>query len=177
MEIGSGYFGCRNDDGTFNADKFRTNALDAQVKMIEIKLSQGPNPAMAVCCPAPRSHLKLRRHAACPSGKTACLPLRTARSAPRWSLMHFIARLRELSGGKPVGFKLCIGHPWEWFGMVKAMLATGITPDFIVVDGSEGGTGAAPLEFTDHVETVRCKRVCGSCTTRLWAPTCETAFG
>jgi glutamate synthase domain-containing protein 2 len=66
-------------------------------------------------------------------------------------MMHFIAKLRTLSGGKPTGFKLCIGHPWEWFSMVKAMLATGITPDFIVVDGAEGGTGAAPLEFTDHV--------------------------
>jgi glutamate synthase domain-containing protein 2 len=66
-------------------------------------------------------------------------------------MMHFIVRLRRLSGGKPVGFKLCIGHPWEWFAVVKAMLATGITPDFIVVDGAEGGTGAAPLEFTDHV--------------------------
>jgi hypothetical protein len=66
-------------------------------------------------------------------------------------MMHFIERLRELSGGKPTGFKLCIGHPWEWFGIAKAMLETGITPDFIVVDGAEGGTGAAPLEFTDHV--------------------------
>jgi glutamate synthase domain-containing protein 2 len=66
-------------------------------------------------------------------------------------MLQFIARLRELSGGKPTGFKLCIGHPWEWFATVKAMLATGITPDFIVVDGAEGGTGAAPLEFTDHV--------------------------
>jgi glutamate synthase domain-containing protein 2 len=66
-------------------------------------------------------------------------------------MMQFIVRLRELSGGKPVGFKLCIGHPWEWFAIVKAMLATGITPDFIVVDGAEGGTGAAPLEFTNHV--------------------------
>ena len=66
-------------------------------------------------------------------------------------MMHFIERLRELSGGKPTGFKLCVGHPWEWFGIAKAMLETGITPDFIVVDGAEGGTGAAPLEFTDHV--------------------------
>ena len=66
-------------------------------------------------------------------------------------LLQFVARLRELSGGKPTGFKLCIGHPWEWFAIVKAMLETGITPDFIVVDGAEGGTGAAPLEFTDHV--------------------------
>jgi glutamate synthase domain-containing protein 2 len=66
-------------------------------------------------------------------------------------LLQFVARLRQLSGGKPTGFKLCIGHPWEWFAIVKAMLRTGITPDFIVVDGTEGGTGAAPLEFTDHV--------------------------
>src|SRR5690606_34251744 len=66
-------------------------------------------------------------------------------------MMHFVAKLRELSGGKPTGFKLCIGHPWEWFAIVKAMLATGITPDFIVVDGAEGGTGAAPVEFTNHV--------------------------
>ena len=68
-------------------------------------------------------------------------------------MLHFIERLRTLSGGKPTGFKLAIGHPWEFFGIVKAMLETGITPDFIVVDGSEGGTGAAPVEFTDHVGT------------------------
>ena len=68
-------------------------------------------------------------------------------------LMKFVARLRELSGGKPVGFKFCVGHPWEWFAIVKAMLETGITPDFIVVDGAEGGTGAAPVEFVDHVGT------------------------
>ena len=67
--------------------------------------------------------------------------------------MKFVARLRELSGGKPVGFKFCVGHPWEWFAIVKAMLETGITPDFIVVDGAEGGTGAAPVEFVDHVGT------------------------
>jgi glutamate synthase domain-containing protein 2 len=66
-------------------------------------------------------------------------------------MLHFVARLRDLSGGKPTGFKFCIGHPWEWFAIVKAMQSTGITPDFIVVDGAEGGTGAAPQEFTDHV--------------------------
>jgi glutamate synthase domain-containing protein 2 len=88
-----------------------------------------------------------------PVGVTCVSPAAHSAFATPIEMMHFIARLRDLSGGKPTGFKLCIGHPWEWFAMVKAMLETGITPDFIVVDGAEGGTGAAPVEFTDHVGT------------------------
>lgn len=150
-EIGSGYFGCRHDDGTFNADAFRANALDTQVKMIEIKLSQGAKPGHGGVLPGPKVTAEIAEARGVKVGQDCVSPAAHSAFGTPLELMHFIARLRELSGGKPVGFKLCIGHPWEWFGMVKAMLETGITPDFIVVDGSEGGTGAAPLEFTDHV--------------------------
>ncbi len=150
-EIGSGYFGCRSDDGTFNAEKFTANALDPQVKMIEIKLSQGAKPGHGGVLPGPKVTPEIAEARGVPVGQDCVSPAAHSAFSTPMELMAFVAKLRELSGGKPVGFKLCIGHPWEWFAMVKAMLATGITPDFIVVDGSEGGTGAAPLEFTDHV--------------------------
>jgi glutamate synthase domain-containing protein 2 len=151
LGIGSGYFGCRNDDGSFNADKFRANALRPAGEDDRDQAQPGAKPGHGGVLPGPRSRPEIAEARGVPEGKTACRPLRTVRLAHPTEMMQFIARLRDLSGGKPVGFKLCIGHPWEWFAMVKAMLATGITPDFIVVDGSEGGTGAAPLEFTDHV--------------------------
>jgi len=150
-EIGSGYFGCRNDDGTFNADKFTANAQDPQVKMIELKLSQGAKPGHGGVLPGPKVTAEIAQARGVPIGVDCVSPASHSAFSTPTEMMHFIARLRELSGGKPTGFKLCIGHPWEWFAMVKAMVATGITPDFIVVDGAEGGTGAAPLEFTDHV--------------------------
>jgi glutamate synthase domain-containing protein 2 len=150
-EIGSGYFGCRNPDGSFNADNFTTNATDPQVKMVEIKLSQGAKPGHGGVLPGPKVTAEIAEARGVPAGEDCVSPASHSAFSTPLELMHFVARLRELSGGKPVGFKLCIGHPWEWFGMVKAMQETGITPDFIVVDGSEGGTGAAPLEFTDHV--------------------------
>ena len=150
-EIGSGYFGCRNDDGSFNGDKFRANALDPQVKMIEIKLSQGAKPGHGGVLPGPKVTPEIAEARGVKVGEDCVSPASHSAFSTPLELMHFIARLRTLSDGKPVGFKLCIGHPWEWFAMVKAMLETGITPDFIVVDGKEGGTGAAPLEFTDHV--------------------------
>ena len=150
-EIGSGYFGCRNDDGTFNADKFAANARDPQVKLIELKLSQGAKPGHGGVLPGPKVTAEIAAARGVPQGVDCVSPAAHSAFSTPIEMMQFIARLRELSGGKPTGFKLCIGHPWEWFGMVKAMLATGITPDFIVVDGAEGGTGAAPLEFTDHV--------------------------
>lgn len=106
---------------------------------------------MAASCPEPRSPPKLLKHGVFLSEPIAYRQRVTRAFSTPLELMHFIANLRALSGGKPVGFKLAIGHPWEWFAVVKAMLETGITPDFIVVDGGEGGTGAAPLEFTDHV--------------------------
>ena len=150
-EVASGYFGCRNDDGTFNAEKFKTNARDPQVKMIEIKLSQGAKPGHGGVLPGPKVTSEIAEARGVPVGVDCVSPASHSAFGTPTELMHFVARLRELSGGKPTGFKLCIGHPWEWFAMVKAMLQTGITPDFIVVDGTEGGTGAAPLEFIDHV--------------------------
>lgn len=150
-EIASGYFGCRNDDGTFSAEKFAANATDPQVKMIELKLSQGAKPGHGGMLPGPKVTPEIAAARGVPVGVDCISPASHSAFSTPVEMMHFIDRLRTLSGGKPTGFKLCIGHPWEWFAMVKAMLSTGITPDFIVVDGAEGGTGAAPLEFTDHV--------------------------
>ena len=150
-EIGSGYFGCRDEAGHFSPERFQANAMDAQVKMIEIKLSQGAKPGVGGILPGPKVTPEIAAARGVPVGVDCVSPAAHSAFSTPIELMHFIVRLRELSGGKPVGFKLCIGHPWEWFAIVKAMLATGITPDFIVVDGAEGGTGAAPLEFTDHV--------------------------
>ncbi|QFZ82075.1 FMN-binding glutamate synthase family protein [Variovorax paradoxus] len=150
-EIGSGYFGCRNDDGSFNAERFAANARDPQVKMIEIKLSQGAKPGHGGVLPAPKVTPEIAAARGVPVGVDCISPASHSAFSTPTEMMHFIAKLRELSGGKPTGFKFCLGHPWEWFGIVKAMQATGITPDFIVVDGAEGGTGAAPVEFSDHV--------------------------
>lgn len=150
-EIGSGYFGCRNDDGSFNAERFAANARDPQVKMVELKLSQGAKPGHGGVLPAPKVTLEIATARGVPPWVDCVSPARHSAFDTPVEMMQFIERLRSLSGGKPTGFKLCIGHPWEWFALAKAMLETGITPDFIVVDGAEGGTGAAPLEFTDHV--------------------------
>ena len=150
-EIGSGYFGCRDDEGSFDPEKFASQSRDDQVKMIEIKLSQGAKPGHGGVLPGPKVTPEIAETRGVPMGRDCISPSRhSAFSTPR-ELMHFIAQLRQLSGGKPVGFKLCIGLPWEFMGIVKAMLETGITPDFIVVDGAEGGTGAAPTEFSDHI--------------------------
>ena len=152
-EIGSGYFGCRNPDGTFNAEKFRANAVADQVKMIEIKLSQGAKPGHGGVLPGAKVSAEIAEARGVEIGVDCISPARhSAFSTPR-ELLQFVVTLRELSDGKPVGIKLAIGHPWEWFAIAKAIVATGITPDFIVVDGGEGGTGAAPLEFTNHVGT------------------------
>jgi glutamate synthase domain-containing protein 2 len=150
-EIGSGYFGCRNEDGTFSEERFIANARDPQVKMIEIKLSQGAKPGHGGVLPAPKVTPEIAAARGVPIGVDCISPSSHSAFSTPTEMMHFVARLRELSGGKPTGFKFCLGHPWEWFGIVKAMQATGITPDFIVVDGAEGGTGAAPVEFSDHV--------------------------
>ena len=150
-EIGSGYFGCRHADGSFDPEKFAHSARDPQVKLIELKLSQGAKPGHGGVLPGPKVTPEIAAARGVPMGVDCVSPAAHSAFATPLEMMQFIARLRELSGGKPTGFKLCIGHPWEWFAMVKAMLASGITPDFIVVDGSEGGTGAAPVEFTDHV--------------------------
>ncbi|UOF16950.1 FMN-binding glutamate synthase family protein [Lysobacter capsici] len=150
-EIGSGYFGCRDDKGMFSEERFIANARDAQVKMIEIKLSQGAKPGHGGVLPAAKVSAEISATRGVPMGQDCVSPAaHTAFNSPQ-GLLQFVARLRELSGGKPTGFKLAIGHPWEWFGIAKAMQETGVLPDFIVVDGAEGGTGAAPAEFIDHV--------------------------
>ena len=152
-QIASGYFGCRNDDGSFNEEKFARQAAEPQVKMIEVKLSQGAKPGHGGVLLAAKVTPEIAQTRGIALGEDCVSPSRHAEFSTPRGLLEFIERLRRLSGGKPVGFKLCIGHPWEFFGIAKAMLATGILPDFIVVDGAEGGTGAAPLEFTDHVGT------------------------
>jgi glutamate synthase domain-containing protein 2 len=152
-EIGSGYFGCRKPDGSFSEENFTANANSEQVKMIELKLSQGAKPGHGGVLPGAKVTIEIASARGVPVG-VDCVspPMHSAFSTPI-EMLRFIDRLRTLSGGKPTGFKLAIGHPWEFFAIVKAMLETGITPDFIVVDGGEGGTGAAPVEFTDHIGT------------------------
>ncbi|MCM0028271.1 MAG: FMN-binding glutamate synthase family protein [Polynucleobacter sp.] len=150
-EIGSGYFGCRNDQGRFSDEKFSAQVSDPQIKMVEIKLSQGAKPGHGGVLPGAKVTAEIAATRGVPIGEDCVSPAHHAEFSSPLDLMSFIARLRKLSGGKPIGFKLCVGQPWEFFGIAKAMLETGICPDFIVVDGSEGGTGAAPVEFTDHV--------------------------
>ena len=150
-EIGSGYFGCRDAQGRFDGERFRENAASDQVKMIEIKLSQGAKPGHGGVLPGPKVTHEIAEARGVPPGTDCISPPRHSAFSTPLDLMHFVARLRELAGGKPVGLKFAIGHPWEWFSMVKAMQETGIAPDFLVIDGGEGGTGAAPLEFADHV--------------------------
>ena len=150
-EVGSGYFGCRAPDGSFSEERFVVNATDPQVRMIELKMSQGAKPGQGGILPAAKVSIEIASARGVPAGLDCISPAAHSAFSTPIEMMHFIERLRTLSGGKPTGFKLAIGHPWEFFGIVKAMLVTGITPDFIVVDGGEGGTGAAPVEFSDHV--------------------------
>ncbi len=150
-EIGSGYFSCRNPDGTFSAEKFEQNAKSDQIKMVELKLSQGAKPGHGGVLPAAKVSAEIAATRGVPMGVDCISPSRHSAFSTPIEMMQFIATMRRLSGGKPAGFKLCIGHPWEFLAVCKAMLETEIYPDFIVVDGKEGGTGAAPLEFTDHI--------------------------
>jgi glutamate synthase domain-containing protein 2 len=150
-EIGSGYFGCRNEDGSFNEEKFELAAREEQVKLIELKLSQGAKPGHGGVLPGQKVTVEIAQARGVLPGIDCISPASHSAFDTPVQMMKFLDRLRVLSGGKPVGFKLCIGHPWEWFALAKAMRETDLLPDFIVVDGGEGGTGAAPLEFTDHV--------------------------
>lgn len=151
--IGSGYFGCRDDSGHFNEKAFVENAKRPEVKMIEIKLSQGAKPGHGGILPGSKVTPEIAAARGVPVGKDCNSPASHSAFDSPIGLMMFIDKLRHLSGGKPVGFKLCIGHPWEWFAIAKAMMETDVRPDFIVIDGAEGGTGAAPVEFADHVGT------------------------
>lgn len=150
-EIGTGYFGCRTKNGAFDPEKFRDVSADPQVKMIEIKLSQGAKPGQGGVLPAAKITPEIAEARGVPMGVDCVSPASHSAFGTPIQMMEYIATLRELSKGKPVGFKLCIGHRREFMCIVRAMLETGITPDFIVVDGKEGGTGAAPLEFANHM--------------------------
>ena len=150
-EIGSGYFGCRAADGSFDPDKFAAVASDPQIRMIEVKLSQGAKPGHGGVLPKAKITPEIAAIRGVPLDRDCISPACHSAFSSPVELLEFLDRLRALSGGKPVGFKLCIGHPWEFLGIVKAMVETGLRPDFIVIDGKEGGTGAAPLEFMDHL--------------------------
>lgn len=152
-EIGSGYFGCRDGNGRFDPARFEARACDEQVKMIEIKLSQGAKPGSGGILPGRKVTREIALTRDVPMGVDCVSPSAHSAFSTPTGLLEFVAELRERSGGKPVGFKLCIGHPVEFMAIAKAMLATGILPDFIVVDGAEGGTGAAPLELAKRVGT------------------------
>lgn len=150
-QIGTGYFGCRAKDGGFDAEKFKENASHEQVKMIEIKISQGAKPSHGAILPGAKVTEEIAEARGVPMGQDVdSPPAHTAFSTPI-ELCQYIQQLRELSGGKPIGFKFCVGNRTEFLSVCKAMLKTGITPDFITVDGCEGGTGAAPFEFTNHI--------------------------
>ena len=150
-ELGSGYFGCRAKDGRFDPVQFQENAALDQVKMIEIKLSQGAKPGHGGVLPGSKVTKEIAEARGIAIGQT-CIspPYHSAFSTPI-ELMEFVQQLRELSGGKPVGIKFCVGNRWEVLALCKAMLETGIRTDFMLVDGAEGGTGAAPAEFLDHI--------------------------
>ncbi len=152
-EIGSGYFGARTEDGTFDPRRFRDKAAHESVKMVELKLSQGAKPGIGGVLPASKVTREIGAARGVPQGEKCVSPAAHSTFRTPRELVLFIAKMRELAGGKPTGFKLCLGNRREFLAICKAMLAEGITPDFIVVDGSEGGTGAAPLEFEDHVGT------------------------
>lgn len=150
-QVGTGYFGCRNTEGEFDEKKFATVAAEPSVKMIEIKLSQGAKPGHGGILPGAKVTAEVAAIRGVPVGKTvASPPVHSAFSGPT-GLLKFVTQLRALSGGKPVGFKLCVGQPEQVLSIVKAMVDSGLVPDFITVDGGEGGTGAAPLEFTNSV--------------------------
>jgi glutamate synthase domain-containing protein 2 len=150
-EIGSGYFGCRDEQGNFSPEHFVENVRSPQVKMVEIKLSQGAKPGHGGVLPGPKVTEEIAEARGVHVGQDCVSPASHSSFSTPLEMMQFVQQLRTLSEGKPVGIKLCIGHPWEWFAIVKAMMESGIHPDFIVVDGAEGGTGAAPLEFSDHM--------------------------
>lgn len=150
-EIGSGYFGCRTDDGGFDPAKFADNAIDDRVKMIEVKLSQGAKPGHGGVLPGSKVTEEIAEARGIPVGEDCNSPAAHQTFSTPIEMLEWVTQLRELSGGKPVGIKLCVGQPHEVMAIGKAMLETGLHPDFITVDGAEGGTGAAPLELSNSV--------------------------
>ncbi len=150
-QIGSGYFGCRDKNGKFDKKMFKEQASIDQVKMIEIKLSQGAKPGHGGILPGAKVNAEIAKARGVEIGKDCISPSSHSAFNTPSELIEFIENLREWSNGKPIGIKMCIGHPWEWFGIAKAMRKFKNGPDFITIDGSEGGTGAAPSEFLDHI--------------------------
>jgi glutamate synthase domain-containing protein 2 len=150
-QIGTGYFGCRHRDGRFDGRAFRKNAVRPQVKMIELKLSQGAKPGHGGILPAAKNTEEIAAIRLVEPGTTVHSPTGHQQFDSARGLVHFLQLLRELSDGKPVGFKLCIGEKQEFIDICEAIKESDVIPDFITVDGAEGGTGAAPLEFTDHL--------------------------
>jgi len=150
-QIGTGYFGCRDNKGGFNELLFTEKVSEDVVKMIEIKLSQGAKPGHGGILPSAKLTEEIAKIRHVPMGADVVSPAAHTEFSSPVGLLEFVSRLRKLSGGKPVGFKLCIGKEREFFAICKAMLKTGITPDFITIDGGEGGTGAAPIELTNSV--------------------------
>lgn len=150
-QIGTGYFGCRTADGNFDPDAFANKAKEATVRMIEVKLSQGAKPGHGGILPGTKVTPEIAKIRGVPLGQDVISPpFHRAFSTPK-GLLDFVAQLRELSGGKPVGFKLCVGRPSEFLSICKAMIEHRVVPDFIAVDGAEGGTGAAPMEFSNSI--------------------------
>jgi glutamate synthase domain-containing protein 2 len=150
-QIGTGYFGCRNHDGTFSPDLFKENAAKPTVKMIELKLSQGAKPGHGGVLPGAKNTPEIAKIRGVKPGETILSPPGHSAFEGPFGLVNFVKELRELAGGKPVGFKLCIGRADEFEEICKAMATTNLFPDFISIDGAEGGTGAAPLEFANYV--------------------------
>ena len=150
-EIGSGYFGARTDDGGFDPDMFADKAANPSVKCVSLKLSQGAKPGLGGVLPASKVTAEIAAARSVPQGEKCVSPASHREFGTPRELVHFIARLRELADGKPVGFKLCVGGRAQVLAICKAMHDEQVTPDFIVVDGGEGGTGAAPLEYENRV--------------------------
>ena len=150
-EIGSGYFGCRDAKGGFDPARFGATAQDDQVRMVEIKLSQGAKPGHGGVLPGAKVTAEIAEARGVTAGKDCISPAAHSSFSTPLELLEWAARLRDLSGGKPIGIKLCIGQPHQLFALMKAMRESGIRLDYIVIDGAEGGTGAAPVELSNSV--------------------------
>jgi glutamate synthase domain-containing protein 2 len=150
-QVATGYFGCRTPEGAFDPDRFAAQAVDPQVKMIEVKLSQGAKPGHGGVLPKAKITAEIAETRGIGRDEDCVSPAAHSAFTTPLEFVAFIARLRDLSGGKPIGIKMAVGHRYEFLGVVKAMIETGVTPDFIVIDGGEGGTGAAPAELSNHV--------------------------
>ena len=171
-EIGSGYFGARNPEGGFSPERFADTAALDQVKMVELKISQGAKPGHGGVLPAAKVSEEISRIRGVPTGQGCISPSSHSCFSTPTGMMEFIGEMRRLSGGKPTGFKLCVGHPWEFLAVCKAMLVTGIYPDFIVIDGKEGG----PVRRRSNSSTISACR-CGKDSTSFATPSSESMPG